>query len=149
MLHFTALAADGQVDKRIYLEGAKLVASWNCQFAGQHGARYMTQMNLAMPSCDGIAGRYVLEDGTIAGGFGEHLMLQSFRQLRLDDDVLGGALLLSVSKSVHLNAAPYHTVSLSEAGFEKIMQGVCLNLSWPVDGPPSEVTISLEVMPNR
>jgi hypothetical protein len=40
-------------------------------------------------------------------------------------------------------------VSLSEAGFEKIMQGVCLNLSWPVDGPPSDVALTLEVVPNR
>lgn len=149
MLHFTAHTVDGHVDKKIYLEGAKLVANWNCQFVGQHGARYTTQMNLAMPCCDGFAGRYVLEDGSVSGGFGEHLVLQTFRHLRLEDDVLGGTLVLTASKAVHLNAAPYHTVSLSEAGFEKIMQGVCLNLSWVVDGPPCELAISLEVIPHR
>jgi alpha-amylase len=148
-LHFAARLAEGRVEKRISLDGTKLAASWNCFFAGQHGARYSTQINLAMPSCDGYAGRYVLEDGSIPCGFGQKLALGDFRHLKLEDDVLGGAVLLSANRPLHLVAAPYHTVSLSEAGFEKIMQGVCLTLSWVVDGPPSEVTVTLEILPRQ
>jgi alpha-amylase len=149
LLHFTAQMADGRVDKKIYLEGNKLMASWNCRFVGQHSGRYITQINLAMPSCDGFAGRYVLADGTIPGGFGQHFVLDNLRHLQLEDEILGGTLVLNMSKAVRLDAAPYHTVSLSEAGFEKIMQGVCLNLSWTVDGPPCELILSVEIIPRR
>ena len=148
-LNFVATVPEGRVDKHLALEGTQLIAGWHCQSGGQRAGRFSTQLNLAMPSCDGYAGRYVLEDGSIPCGFGQQLVLAGFRHLKLEDDVLGGSLLLSASQPVALNAAPYYTVSLSEAGFEKIMQGVCLNLSWPVDGPPSDVVLTLEVVPRR
>ncbi len=147
MLHFVATVPEGRVDKHLSLDGTRFTASWHCQFAGQRGGRFSTQLNLAMPSCDGFAGRYVLEDGSVPCGFGQQLVLAGFRHIRLEDGVLGGAVLIGATRPVTLNAAPYHTVSLSEAGFEKIMQGVCLNLSWPLDGPPCEMTLTLDVLP--
>jgi len=36
------------------------------------------------------------------------------------------------------------TVSQSEAGFERIMQGAVLTLKWRLD-PPAEITVVLEV----
>ncbi|MGB0126064.1 MAG: alpha-amylase/4-alpha-glucanotransferase domain-containing protein [Rhodocyclaceae bacterium] len=149
LLHFSAKIADLQVDKKISLDGARLVTQWVARFAGKGGARYATRINLAMPSCDGFAGRYRLEDGSIPGGFGQRMSANECSRLRLEDEVLGGALVLQASRPVRLAAAPYHTVSLSEAGFEKIMQGVCLDLSWELQETPADVTISIEVIPNR
>jgi alpha-amylase len=99
--------------------------------------RWQVQLNLAMPSCDGFAGRYVLADGTVPCGFGQDLALESVATLRLEDGVLGGAITLSVEPPARLAARPHLTVSQSEAGFEKIMQAVEITLSWPMAAPPA------------
>jgi alpha-amylase len=47
---------------------------------------------------------------------------------------------------VHLAAQPHRTVSQSEAGFEKIMQAVCIRLAWsPVSG--AKQVIALKIIP--
>ncbi len=104
-----------------------------------------TEINLAMPSCDGFGGRYVLADGSVPGGFGEPLGLPSASELTLDDSELGGALRIEASRPVRIDAGPHRTVSQSEAGFEKIMQAVCITLAWsPAAG---EQRITLRVIP--
>ncbi len=103
----------------------------------------VVQINLAMPSCDGYAGRFVLADGHIPGGFGQTLVLQDVCQLDLQDGVLGGAIRLTTSTPVSLKAAPLHTVSLSEAGFEKIMQAVVLELRWRPTATNDRLSVSL------
>ena len=55
----------------------------------QAAGRFETELNLAMPSCDGVLGRYVFEGG-IPGGFGQPLSLPSMTTLSLEDGVLGG-----------------------------------------------------------
>jgi 4-alpha-glucanotransferase len=149
LLRCVAEAAGGRVRKHMTLDGAKLAVTWHCEYAGPHGGRFSTRLNLALPSCDGFGGRYILEDGSIPCGFGQQLVLPGLRQLTLDDSELGGSLVLSTSRPLALSAAPYHTVSLSEAGFEKIMQGVCLDLSWLLDASPCEMTLTLGVMLHR
>ena len=105
-----------------------------------------TELNLALPSCDGFGGRYVLADGSVPGGFGEALELSGVQRITLDDSELHGALLIEVSQPVRLEARPQRTVSQSEAGFEKIMQAVCITLAWsPVAG--IEQRIALRVVP--
>ena len=105
-----------------------------------------TELNLALPSCDGFGGRYVLADGSVPGGFGEALELSGVQRITLDDSELHGALLIEVSQPVRLEARPHRTVSQSEAGFEKIMQAVCITLAWsPVAG--IEQRIALRVVP--
>ena len=42
---------------------------------GARRAASDTRLNLAMPSCDGFLGRYVLADGSVPGGFGDALDL--------------------------------------------------------------------------
>ena len=105
-----------------------------------------TELNLALPSCDGFGGRYVLADGSVPGGFGEALELSGVQRITLDDSELRGALLIEASQPVRLEAQPHRTVSQSEAGFEKIMQAVCITLAWsPVAG--IEQRIALRVVP--
>ena len=95
----------------------------------------------------GYAGRYVLADGSVPCGFGQVLELPAMRRLTLDDGVLGGALVLTASVPLALTARPHHTVSQSEAGFEKIMQAVEIMLSWPVAGE-GEIAVGLAIVPH-
>jgi alpha-amylase len=105
-----------------------------------------TELNLALPSCDGYGGRYVLADGSVPGGFGEALELACMQQITLDDSELRGALRIEASQPVRLEAQPHRTVSQSEAGFEKIMQAVCITLAWsPASGV--EQIITLKIIP--
>jgi len=90
----------------------------------------VVQINLAMPSCDGYLGRYRLSGGEVVGGFGETLKLAHTSALTLEDGVLGGLLRIDCSQQVEWLARPHFTVSQSEAGFEKIMQAVEINLTW-------------------
>ena len=63
----------------------------------------------------------------------------------LEDEVLGGSLKLSCSVPGKLNTWPHFSVSQSEAGFEKIMQAVTLELVWPVNVISKSLEILLEV----
>ena len=59
---------------------------------------------------------------------------------------LHGTLQIETSLPVKVMAKPHRTVSQSEAGFEKIMQAVCVVLRWtPLPG--KEQRISLRVIP--
>ncbi len=109
-------------------------------------ARLETQVNIAMPSCDGFLGRYVFE-GRIPGGFGNVLDLDTMSAITLEDGVLGGSIEILCSRPAKLTAAPHHTVSQSEDGFEKIMQAVTLNLVWEIEAGESDLLIAVEVTP--
>jgi 4-alpha-glucanotransferase len=94
------------------------------------GAEIETELNLAMPSCDGFLGRIVV-DGEIAGGFGDLHRWPSLTRLRLEDGVLRGHVSLELDRAAAVTAAPHHTVSQSEDGFEKVMQAICVRLRLP------------------
>ncbi len=98
-----------------------------------------------MPSCDGFAGRYVLADGSMPAGFGQTLALDGMQALALDDRTLDGTLHLRCTPSARLRAQPVHTVSLSEGGFEKIMQAAVLELEFVLGD--DEQLLSLELRP--
>jgi hypothetical protein len=134
------------VEKRIQVAGSRLAVTY--RFDGAPAGTFSTEINLAMPSCDGPAGRFVHE-GRVPGGFGQPLRLIGLGALDLEDEVLGGALSLSVNGNARLNSQPHFTVSQSEAGFEKIMQAVTLTLEWPLDGGRKEWQVELEVRPRR
>jgi alpha-amylase/alpha-mannosidase (GH57 family) len=128
------------IRKRIFLEGHRLGVSYRLSGEGEITMR--SKVALAMPSCDGFMGRYI-EDGRVLGDFGNALELADADGLVLDDSVLGGHLLLNSTQVVQLHGKPFFTVSQSEAGFEKIMQAVMLDLQW--SGSDSEVTFMLSV----
>ncbi len=102
-----------------------------------------TEFNLAMPSCDGVGGKYIRDD-LVLGGFGQELELMDFTSIFLEDSTLKGRLLLSVSNESRLSSKPFYSVSQSEGGFEKIMQAIKLVLVWPCI--PERLTISLTVV---
>ena len=144
---FTAPLDGGEVTKTITLAGRALQFAY--RLSNVPGGRFSVDLNLAMPSCDGYTGRYVLADGSIPCGFGQALDLAASQRLTLDDRVLGGGLVLSASRPVDIRARPHYTVSQSEAGFEKIMQAACITLSWPIDAVSQELTISLEILADK
>ena len=145
VLQFEMAHEAARVAKRILLAPDGVRVEWRCQ--GLAGRRLLTQLNLAMPSCDGFAGRYVLADGSIPAGFGQPLSLASMQQLTLDDRTLGGALRLGCVPACGVDAAPLHTVSLSEGGFEKIMQAAVLELAFELAS--GDETVVLELRPTR
>ena len=130
------------IEKTIELAGNCLSVIYHtgASMAGE----FTTEINLAMPSCDGLAGKFIVK-GEIPGGFGQLLELGEATEVILDDDVLGGAIRLTASKPVSFHASPYFSVSQSEAGFEKIMQAVTLTLGWHVPATRSELRIELEI----
>ncbi|MGH9253036.1 MAG: alpha-amylase/4-alpha-glucanotransferase domain-containing protein, partial [Vicinamibacterales bacterium] len=135
------LAAKAVAVTKIYsLDGEEAIVDYAFEDAP---AVLETELNLAMPSCDGFLGRYVLLDGEVPGGFGERFRWDGVSKLTLEDGVLGGKLVLSASRPVTIHAAPHHTVSQSEDGFEKIMQAVTLRLVTPE--PVSALRISFSV----
>ena len=144
---FTSPLDGGEISKIITLAGRTLQVAYRLR--NVPGGRFSVELNLAMPSCDGYTGRYILADGSIPCGFGQALNLAVSQRLTLDDRVLGGSLVLSASRPVDIKARPHYTVSQSEAGFEKIMQAACLTLSWPIDAVVQELTFSLEVLADQ
>lgn len=144
---FAAPLDGGEVQKTYTLAGRTLQVAYRLREVA--GGRFAVVLNLAMPSCGGYSGRYVLADGSIPCGFGQALDLVAAPGLTLDDRVLGGGLRLTASRPVDIAARPHYTVSQSEAGFEKIMQAACLTLSWPIDAVLQELTFSLEILTDR
>lgn len=141
---FVAEPGGGILTKSIAITGSRLVVRLR---GASVSGRLSTQINLAMPSCDGFLGRYVLASGQIPGGFGDPLELPIATQLSLEDGVLKGRLRLTTALPVRIGAQPHRTVSQSEAGFEKVMQAVELTLSWPVvEGTEQVVTLEFEPM---
>lgn len=114
------------------------------RFDGMRSGLFRVEINLAMPSCDGPAGRFRIGDD-IPGGFGQPLHLDAMHSLELEDEVLGGRLRLASSVPAILNSAPHFSVSQSEAGFEKIMQAVTLELIWPGNALDKTLDLILEV----
>lgn len=136
--------AGGGVEKRMSVAENRLEVSY--RFGKESRGTFTTEINLAMPSCDGPAGKFVFA-GQVPGGFGQLMELDSVRELLLDDDVLGGTVKLTLSEPAQLVSRPHFSVSQSEAGFEKIMQAVTLTLSFPLDKIRRELQVSLEVLP--
>ncbi|MDO8263655.1 MAG: DUF1926 domain-containing protein [Gallionella sp.] len=144
-VHFRAEIEEGAITKTIKLAGNRIEAQYTARQI--KGGMLSVRLMLAMPCCDGYAGRYIDADNKIRGGFGAPLDADKITRLTLDDGVLGGHLILGASKSVSIHAEPYFTVSQSEAGFEKIMQAVEITVLLQIGDSP--VSLWLEVNPGN
>jgi len=133
------LSADS-IEKSIAVESNRLSVEYKLS-AG--AAPLQSEINLAMPSCDGFLGRYVL-DGEVVGGFGQSFSWKGITRVALEDRVLHGRVVLECSQPVTVRAAAHRTVSQSEDGFEKIMQAVTLQVMMDVvpAGPYSLTLVS-------
>jgi hypothetical protein len=138
---FSAPLGAGRIDKAFAMDDDKLVVSYRSEGAIGH---LEIRLNLAMPSCDGYLGRYILENGDMPCGFGDLLRLPATKRITLDDGVLGGSITVELDQALALTARPHRTVSQSEAGFEKIMQAAELVFYWHLDGVPRTLTFSLQ-----
>ena len=139
---FEGQASRGSVSKKIALKDNALQVSY--RFDKLKSGLFRIEINLAMPSCDGPAGRFRIGND-IPGGFGQPLHLDEMRELVLEDEVLGGSLRLSSNLPAVLNTWPHFSVSQSEAGFEKIMQAVTLELTFAMTGVTKGIDLQLEV----
>jgi len=143
---FVAEGPDVKLSKRYRVLEDRLLVHYQFVCEGEGEVQFETQLNLAMPSCDGFLGRYVFE-GRVLGGFGQPLALPSVTALCLEDGVLGGSVELMASAPAALSAGPHHTVSQSEEGFEKIMQALTLNLRWILSPGESALSVALDMRP--
>ena len=92
------------------------------------------EFNLLLPCCDGPACFYDLGDGVEdrgCHGFATSGETPAVRKFRLVDKHTGLIFSLEADEALTLWRHPVYTVSLSEAGFEKIFQAVCLVLLYP------------------
>jgi alpha-amylase len=138
---FSTVVCAGTLTKTFRMDGDRLTVRYRCEDAV---GRVDIRLNIAMPSCDGYLGRYILENGDVPCGFGDHLELSAASRLTLDDGVLGGSLAIDISQALPMVAKAHRTVSQSEAGFEKIMQAAELTFSWQLDGVPRELMFTVE-----
>jgi len=145
-LELAARLARGEVAKSFRLAEGALCVTWHLRGLG--GGIFETELNLALPSCDGYSGRYILENGDIPCGFGQELDLDTARVLRLDDREMKGRIELSFTPAC-IRARPHYTVSQSEAGFEKVMQAACVQLAWPVTAADFTIEVSLRAVADR
>lgn len=140
-LSFRALG-ELEVEKKFSIKDACL----NVEYTFGHEAQglFSVEINLAMPSCDGPAGRF-RQGSDIIGGFGQHQQVDKMKEIWLEDEVLGGKLALSCNRPTAFESWPHFSVSQSEAGFEKIMQAVTIVMSWDLGHLKGPLKVKLEV----
>jgi alpha-amylase len=128
-------------------DGAELSVTYRLRWngTGRLSARWAVQWNLALTGGDlperyyGFAGRPSLRSRGRATD-----------QVKADlvDEWIGLDVALAWNRPAALGWAPVETVSLSEAGFERIFQGSALLLAWPLSLDPGgqwEERISLRI----
>ncbi|MCX5800539.1 MAG: DUF1926 domain-containing protein [Candidatus Eisenbacteria bacterium] len=114
---------------------ASLQVSYDLSFGSQRGAEllFVPELNLLIPSGRGAQGK-VDTDALGArvvelSSPGEFL---GVRGLTLTDERVGLSVTISMGTACKLWQFPVETVSLSEGGLEKIYQGTCVMLAWPL-----------------
>jgi hypothetical protein len=133
-----------KAQKKIALANNRLVVDYEFIQLPPDGI-FKIEINLAMPSCDGPAGFFRVGEN-IHGGFGQVLALSELSGIELEDGVLGGVIHLQSSIPCEFASHPHFSVSQSEAGFEKIMQAVTLELHWPAKVLGKTLQVSIQVI---
>jgi len=139
------LTADGgaamplAVEKRVRLdaEGARMGVTYRLTWRGQEAldARWTVQWNLALTAGEAMGRYYRLPGQPSLGGRGARA---SVRELTLVDEWFGVEAALTSAAPAELAWAPVETVSLSEAGLERIYQGSSIVWGWPLRLAPGE-----------
>ncbi len=121
------------VEKRVRVPraGARLDIRYRLRWDGGEplAARWGVQFNLALSAGD-APGRYFRFPGRPS--LGSRGRLDGQRALAMVDEWLGCELELRWARAGEVAWAPVETVSLSEAGFERIYQGSALLVIWPL-----------------
>ena len=140
---FMSTVDEVTVQKKIALKDATLMVDY--EFGAGARGQFSVEINLAMPSCDGPAGRFRV-GRKIIGGFGQPQQIGAIKEIWLEDEVLGGKLRLSSTQAADFHSWPHFSVSQSEAGFEKIMQAVTIVLHWNLGRIKAPLKIAIEVI---
>lgn len=141
-LSFKASVEKFEIEKKIMLDHAGLVVDY--RFGNGACGYFSVEINLAMPSCDGPAGRFKVGED-IVGGFGQAQQLDAINEIWLEDEVLGGKVRLSSNRLADFKSWPHFSVSQSEAGFEKIMQAVTIVLNWDLSQLEGPLNVAIEI----
>jgi alpha-amylase len=132
------------VDKRVSVREATIAARY--RLAGSPGAdldgRWAVQWNLAL-SAGEAPGRYLTLPGRPS--LGSAGRVGDVSEVTLVDEWLGLEARLAWSPGAELAWGPVETVSVSEAGFERIYQGLALLLAWPLGRGSRELAVTLTV----
>lgn len=136
------LSADG-IEKAVSIEANRLIVRYALQ---DKATPLQTEINLAMPSCDGFLGCYRL-NGEVPGGLGQDFKWEGIGSVTLEDGVLHGKITLACDKPMTVEASPHKTVSQSEDGFEKIMQAATLRVGVP-NARAYTLTLTVEPLPD-
>jgi alpha-amylase len=127
-----------EVDKRVSVRDATVAARY--RLSGAPGGRWGVQWNLTL-SAGEAEGRYLTLPGRPS--LGSAGWVSGEREVTLVDEWLGVQARLTWSPGAEVAWGPVETISVSEAGFERIYQGIALLLTWPSGG--AELTTALEV----
>jgi alpha-amylase len=133
------------VDKRVTISDATITACY--RLAGAPGTRldgrWAVQWNLAF-SAGEAPGRYLELVGRPS--LGSAGRAGDVDEVVLVDEWLGLRARLTWSPGAELAWGPVETVSVSEAGFERIYQGLALLLAWPLGADSRELSAALTVV---
>ena len=123
------------VEKSILVKGNEIEVKYLVVNLGQNllETKFGVEFNLILPCCDGTAGFYEISSVYIKdkdlGSLGE---ITHIRQMNLVDQWTKMKLNFSFDKKTSAWRFPVETVSISEAGFEKIFQGSCILFFWDI-----------------
>jgi alpha-amylase len=139
----TLMPEDGALPhfaKRVSIRGGTVRADYRLR--PEVAGRCAVQWNLALTAGD-APGRYLtLPERPSLGSRGRASGLAT---VSLVDEWIGVRAALEWSEGAELAWGPVETVSVSEAGFERIYQGLALLLTWPVAAGAVEVWTSITV----
>ena len=129
--------------KRLVIRDASVSARYRLAApSGALAGRWAVQWNLALSAGD-APGRYLTVPGHPSLGSAGRLATAT--AVTLVDEWLGLEARLAWQPAAELAWAPVETVSVSEAGFERLYQGLALLLTWPLAGPAAELAVTLTV----
>jgi alpha-amylase len=126
--------------KRVAVSDATLRAEYRVPQTAP--ARWAVQWNLALTAGD-APGRYLtLPERPSLGSTGR---VSGVDSIDLVDEWIGVRAQLTWSAGAELAWGPVETISVSEAGFERIYQGLALLLTWPLGAATTDLWTTLTV----
>ena len=126
--------------KRVSVRDESVRAEYRLQPATP--GRWAVQWNLALTAGD-APGRYLTLPGRPS--LASSGRVSGLGTVTLVDEWIGVQAQLAWGPGAELAWGPVETVSVSEAGFERIYQGLALLLTWPLDGAPVELWTAVTV----
>jgi len=136
-----ALLRDGRL---IYFDALEGTENVNLSIVTDFGTVSVNDQTRVLALSAGDApGRYLTAPGRPSLGSAGRLTGE--REIALVDEWLGLAARLAWTPAAEVTWGPVETVSVSEAGFERIYQGLALLLLWPLGGEAREMEITLTV----